>query len=459
MSFSPRLTASTAITLIAAHLAAQDWALQSQPTQPPGATLPRMAYDSQRARCVVFGGWNAPTGSIVFQDTWEYDGNAWLLRTPATIPDERESHMMAYDSARGRTVMFGGWDFNFVRLGQTWEWNGTNWQNRLPANAPSARILGAMAYDSGRGVTVLFGGDDAISTLGDTWEWNGTNWSQRSPATSPSPRTGHAMAYDAARNRVVLFGGFGSSQLDDTWEYDGNNWTLIATDGAPTPRADHQLAYDSQRGRVVLFGGADALLELDDTWEYGSRGWRQLFTTNQPQGNAAMAMAYDSARGRTVVFGGFDGTAAIQDTWELGGNAATYRTFGTGCDGSNGLPPRLEPQNMPTLGTTTSVDITDLPGSSGFVFLAGGLSDLTWGGLQLPIDLSSIGLTGCRAYISPDVGVVLAHTAGTATWSLAVPVSPSLSGYQMFLQALSLDPAVTRPFQGAMSNAAELNVR
>lgn len=447
------------VLVTAASALGQDWQLQAPPTSPAGATFPRMAYDAQRGRCVAFGGWNAPIGSIVFQDTWEYDGSTWILRTPATVPDERESHAMAYDSVRNRMVMFGGWDFNFVKLGATWEWDGTDWLDRQPQNAPSPRILSAMAYDSARGVTVLFGGEDT-TLRGDTWEWNGTNWQQRTPANAPSPRTSHAMAFDAVRGRVVLFGGHdGTNFLGDTWEYDGGNWTLRTLDGAPSPRVDCQLAYDSQRARIVLFGGGDATLDRNDTWEYDGQRWRQLFTATRPQGNSAMAMVHDSARGRTVVFGGFDGVGAIDDTWELGGAAAVYGTFGTGCVGSNGRSPRLDPIDMPAIGATTRVDVVDLPGAAGQVYLVAGGSDQSWAGVPLPIDLSPIGLTGCRAYTSGDAGVLLTHTAGAATWTFAIPAVPALAGTVLFLQAFSFDAAAPRPVAGALSNAAAMEVR
>jgi hypothetical protein len=447
--------------VLCAAAAAQNWTLTSPPASPQPAILPCMAYDVARARSVMFGGWRStPTGDVVFDQTWEYDGASWTLRAPATVPDERESHVMAFDVARGRTVMFGGWDFNFVRLGQTWEWDGTNWQNMLPANAPSPRTLAAMAYDTGRGVTVLFGGDDAFATRNDTWEWNGTTWVQRTPLASPPPRTSHAMAYDLARGRIVMFGGDdGLNVLGDTWEYDGTTWVQILTDGAPPARVGAQLVFDSGRGRCVLFGGADLATERNDTWEFDGVRWHQLFTANRPQGNAAMAMAYDLLRSRTVVFGGFDGIGAIADTWELGGNGATYRTFGTGCVGGGGLTPELVPQVVPSLGATTTVDVRQLPPGGGLVYVAAALSDTTWLGLPLPFDLSPAGLTGCRNYTSADVGIALTHTAGTATWSLAVPNNPALVGFQMFLQALSFDAAAPRPFPAAMSNAAELNVR
>ena len=63
----------------------------------------------------------------------------------------------------------------------------------------------AMAYDSARGVVVLFGGQHDVRK-GDTWEWDGAVWTLRA-TTGPSPRYGHAMAYDSARGVVVLFGG------------------------------------------------------------------------------------------------------------------------------------------------------------------------------------------------------------------------------------------------------------
>ncbi|MBL8725511.1 MAG: hypothetical protein JNK49_15825 [Planctomycetes bacterium] len=455
------LLTSLPLPLFAALATAQNWTLATPATSPAAATFPRMVFDVQRSVCVAFGGWDAPIGNVVFQDTWEWNGTNWTRRSPATVPDERESHMMAYDLGRGRTVMFGGQDFNFVLLGQTWEWNGTNWLNRQPANAPSARIWGAMAYDVQRGRTVLFGGEDANSRLNDTWEWDGTNWSQRSPATSPAVRANHAMAYDQARGRTVLFGGAASATqfFNDTWEYNGTNWVQVITDGAPPARVDHQIVYDSARARCVLFGGADLLIERNDTWEWNGTRWHRLFTATTPPGNGAMAMAYDSVRNRTVVFGGFDGAAALGTTWQLGGNAATFRTFGSGCLGSNNLPPTLVPTAMPTLGTTSALTVTNLPAAAAFAVLAIGFSDQVSGGNPLPLNLTSLGLTGCRAYTSAEATVLLPNVGGTATWNFSLPNNAAFAGVRLFQQALSLDTAVARPIQAATSNAAEMNLR
>ena len=104
---------------------------------------------------------------------------------------------LVYDSARGVLVLFGGFYWNpdtgdIVLLGDTWEYDGVNWVQRSPASNPSARYYHAMAYDSARGVTVLFGGHDTRDRLNDTWEWDGTNWTQRFPATKPTTRRGPA---------------------------------------------------------------------------------------------------------------------------------------------------------------------------------------------------------------------------------------------------------------------------
>lgn len=137
----------------------------------------------------------------------------------------------------------------------------------VPAAGPSARTFYGLAYDAARGETVLFGGYDSQTVFNDTWVWNGSAWSQKMPATSPSARYGFGMVYDSARAVCVLFGGFGGSFQGDTWEWDGTNWTQVATTG-PGGRRAHQSAFDINRGVTVLFGGWSSGFGFDDTWEW-----------------------------------------------------------------------------------------------------------------------------------------------------------------------------------------------
>jgi len=64
--------------------------------------------------------------------------------------------------------MFGGRRVGSAYLGDTWEWNGSSW-TQVATTGPSARWEHAMAYDSLRGRIVLFAG---FNTLDDTWEWD-----------------------------------------------------------------------------------------------------------------------------------------------------------------------------------------------------------------------------------------------------------------------------------------------
>ena len=184
------------------------WTQRSPTNSPSPRSAHGTAYDIARGRLVLFGGW----GLGALRDTWEWDGVNWVERVPGTVPG-RWAGAMAYDSLRARTLLFGGYvsdmgDYNrHTVLGDTWAWDGTAWIALTPTTSPPARYRHAVAYDAARDRLVLFGGRNSLSDLGDTWEWDGTAWRLRSPTSSPSPRNGHALAYDSARGRVVLFAG------------------------------------------------------------------------------------------------------------------------------------------------------------------------------------------------------------------------------------------------------------
>jgi hypothetical protein len=117
---------------------------------------------------------------------------------------------MAYDSVRGEVVMFGGsWGDCTAgqNLADTWVWDGSDWEERHPATEPPQRCELAMAFDAARGQTVLFGGLNWPDTLNDTWTWDGSNWTRQHPSSSPPARASLTMAYDSLRNQVVVFGG------------------------------------------------------------------------------------------------------------------------------------------------------------------------------------------------------------------------------------------------------------
>ncbi len=204
---------------------------------------PRMAYDAQSDRIILFGGWNL-TDQTFPRDTWAYDynTNTWRKMSPAVSPPGRNYHRMIYDPGTDRVILFGG--FAGTSLGDMWayDYDMDAWTPLNPAVAPSSREYHAMAYDARSRVIVLFGGVGGPSETpnADTWVYDpATNvWTQRSPSTAPSARGWHDMAYDSSIGRIVLFGGGPTrfSPTNETWLYDtaNNTWALAV---APSPLA------------------------------------------------------------------------------------------------------------------------------------------------------------------------------------------------------------------------------
>src|SRR5438094_1910428 len=80
--------------------------------------------------------------------------NNWGLQSPSQAPAGRAWAAMAYDSARGRTVLFGGGFGCCTKPTDTSEWDGSHWTVFTTNPAPASSIGPGMAYDSARGVTV-----------------------------------------------------------------------------------------------------------------------------------------------------------------------------------------------------------------------------------------------------------------------------------------------------------------
>jgi hypothetical protein len=351
---------------------------------PSARVSPALAYDRFASRTVLFGGSRDPSAAVCFADTWEWDGAHWLQRVPAAAPAARAYHALAFDSRRGRTVLFGGQANTSPSLADTWEWDGVNWALQTPATSPPARTLHAMTYDSGRGRVVLFGGWTGAfvgSALADTWEWDGSNWVLRTPSLSPPARDLHGLAYDPDRACSVMFGGVNNpyltGQFADTWEWDGVNWSQRLATHAPLPRSGHALVHDEARGRTVLFGGVNAALTvqtlLSDTWEWDGTDWTQRTPAQRPPVQAFPRLAFDVARSCTVLVG------IHQDTWEYGpADPGRYTPFGSGCAGSVGTPLlALGGGLLPYPGNVVTAQIAPLPANTA-VSVAFGFSRTQW---------------------------------------------------------------------------------
>jgi hypothetical protein len=220
-----------------------------------------------------------------------------------------------FDTARSRFTVV---DTNRINRTLLWDWTGTSWTviNQL---GPLSRSKSASAYDSARGRLVVYGGVTASQAYPpEVWEWDG----QPIWAIHPSPpgflgRSGHAMTYDAARQRTLVFGGrVGGVLSNETAVWDGSTWAVLSPSVRPPPRVDADMVYDSVRERVLLMGGGGMPQEV---WEWDGTNWAQRpsgppFTTH--------SIAYNPTRGRVLFIGGSSQTGA--QAWEFDGGAGAW---------------------------------------------------------------------------------------------------------------------------------------
>ncbi|MCB9666335.1 MAG: hypothetical protein H6732_19650, partial [Alphaproteobacteria bacterium] len=322
------------------------WTEDVRPEVPPRRAEAQLVFDPERGRLLLFGGRGslggpcADVGGTSCEGLWADAGGVWTeLRALSEQPPARTAAPIAYDAARGRGVLFGGYGVPIGRCGvlgsgycnDTWEWTPAGWLQRTPASSPPARSGLASAWDAQREVTVVFGGyaDEMADcppfdarVCADTWTWDGTSWTEHVVDPSPPARRAAAFAHDPVRGQTVLFGGTSASNArcdganedcGDTWTWDGAAWTKQTPSGAPGRRDRSAMAFDAAHGVMVLFGGEVASRggcgivdsrSCGDTWVWDGSGWTEQHPLVSPPARAGHGLAYDEVRGTVLLFGG-----------------------------------------------------------------------------------------------------------------------------------------------------------
>ncbi len=183
-----------------------DWTNIAASHAPDAQSGLSMTYDTCRQKTVLFSSQGT---------TWEYDGTDWTQVETAAAPPGRTEASMAFDATHCQVVLFGGLPSagGAGARSDTWIFDGTDWTQLNTETSPSGRWGQVMAFDTKRARTVLFGGYGPGATSGqennDTWEFDGTSWARAFTQVSPAPAEQRAMAYDASRSQMVMFGGIG----------------------------------------------------------------------------------------------------------------------------------------------------------------------------------------------------------------------------------------------------------
>lgn len=298
-------------------------------------------YDSARERTVMYGGADVVSGQdVYFDDTWEFDGTGWSQRDAAGLPGKRSSYGLAYDRQRGVTVLLGGYDAAWK--GDLWEWDGTSWSARCSATPcstaprPPARANPVFVYDQARKVTVLFGGFGNGSSYADTWTWDGELWARLSPAHAPSGRDSAAATYDPVSQRVLLFGGIqqGGQESNELWAWDGTDWTAISTAATLASRQGAGFAWDVLRARGVLFGGS-ASRTSTGAWELSVVQNACSSPQDCPSGSCEVGICSSAGAGAGGMAGatGSSGSGGVAGS---GTNSGGTNSGGTSSSGTSG---------------------------------------------------------------------------------------------------------------------------
>ena len=75
------------------------------PPLPAARFAPNAVFDTARGVSVVFGG---RSGGVTVADLWDWNGAAWVGPAKGTVPPSRYFGATAYDSTRAKVMIFGG---------------------------------------------------------------------------------------------------------------------------------------------------------------------------------------------------------------------------------------------------------------------------------------------------------------------------------------------------------------
>ena len=311
---------------------------QQANTNPGPRGSHRLVYDEQLRRVVLVDGYSTSEltkDQSAFTELWSWDGQQWaLVPGSGSGPIVRYQSAAVYDSRRKRIISFGGRvGQSEITKGDTWEWDGKSWR-QMTDTSVGIRDHHVMAYDEARGKTVLYGGTIPTNPKlppqeqrtwdwpSDTWEWDGVKWT-KIVASGPGSRNVSTLTYDSQRKKVVLFGGYGEDRINrtDTWTWDGQTWQKVSDEGPPG-RGSSSMTFDRRAGVVLLYGGGVRAQQLEDMWQWDGQRWTEIKLTGPTPGKrVGHAMAYDAARNRTILYGGYVANKTMSDTWEWDGQS------------------------------------------------------------------------------------------------------------------------------------------
>jgi hypothetical protein len=247
-----------------------------QQRAPSGVKMPRqsdagLVYHPPSKRFLLFT-YTSQYAYDPAQDRWQQIAKPSVVDRDGKPAERlgRISPMTGFDPTTQQIVSFGGarqHDGGRIYVGDTalYDAGRNQWTVLAPKRAPSARVRSGFAYDSRRGRFVLFGGvRDQFSTRDrDLWSFDARSgeWTPLEAANPPSARGGfYGMAYDAERDEFALIAGRHSVERfhDEAWH--------LSLDPAVPGRAtwvfDREAVAGADRVQVEFGGDGAPSLEV-----------------------------------------------------------------------------------------------------------------------------------------------------------------------------------------------------
>ena len=273
-----------------------------------------------------FDGGVTPTdGGVVFRWT-----DLSPCHFPATVPyGYRTTPMVAFDSDRGKVIVYGAYSGNYSDL---WEVDVTTGLRTDRTTCAYVDTIpewnSAFVYDAGRKRVVLF----PYSASTDVREWDPVAdvWTDRptppgSAGAVPEGAANFAL-YDPTGKRVIVFVVHTDTLSESIWAWDGVTgvWTLLEdTLPVSNPIGLPSMAFDADRGVIWGFGGVGSSNNPIDnlwSWNVATTAFTDLTPATRPAAwpaaRAGAGLVYDGTRGKLVLYGGMSGADARRDIWE-----------------------------------------------------------------------------------------------------------------------------------------------
>lgn len=240
------------------------WTLVPAKHNPGPLEVGMMSDDPKDGYVVLFGGF-APNGTAPC-GTWKFTGSNWVevIKSCSAEPVARAAGTMTYDASDGYVLLYSGTNnsFGYTFL-DTWAYAAGAWTEIFTAQSPPPLYEAEMAYDSADGYVLLYGGFNYSYLFADdsnyTWVYHAGVWTNATSifGTQPGAQEFATLVDDPAAGYDLLFGGANpwTGAYDTVYNFTGGLWAKPVL-GAPSPRVELVYgAFDPVDGYIVMFAG------------------------------------------------------------------------------------------------------------------------------------------------------------------------------------------------------------